>query len=287
MVFAIPYGICFTPKYFSTMDSYSCSIVQSSYISYSLFTSHFDAILEIAILFERIKIMNVFVKNHFTITPRKMILITLFTCLLFNSIYGMVYFPYYGGDFFYYNKNGIERVNSFWYVSTSDLADSPIGKNVLIVFYFIRDFLTLIITITLNIVSMCEMSHYFKIRSIKFGQSLEIIPSITIHTINNSTYTTAIQNKKQISTEKDHIKLVLIMCLISILSRSVMMTCDVYYLFSADYIATLLGAISDLVLVVGPSSSFFVFYYFNRDFKVTFFKMVSDMNKKFKEIYIE
>jgi hypothetical protein len=78
LALAIPYGMCFTPKYFPKMDSYSCAIVQSAYIPYSLFTSHFDAIVEIAILFERIKIMNLFAKKHFTIRPRKMILITFF-----------------------------------------------------------------------------------------------------------------------------------------------------------------------------------------------------------------
>jgi hypothetical protein len=286
LAFAIPYGVCFTPKYFPKMDSYSCAIVQSAYIPYSLFTSHFDAILEIAILFERIKIMNPFVKKHFTITPQKMILITFISCLLFNSFYGIVYFPFYGGDFYYSDRNGTQRVNSFWFVSPSELAESSIGVIALIVFYVIRDVLTLITTITLNIISMYEMSHYFKTRSIKFRHTLEV-HSISRHTVNNSTYTATIQNKTQASTEKNHIKLVLTMCLISILTRSVMIVCDVYYLFSLDYIATLLGALSDLVLVVGPCCSFFVFYYFNRDFKSVFGKMVADIDRKFREIYIE
>ena len=42
-----------------------------------------------------------------------MILITLVTCLLFNSIYALVYVPFYGGDFYYFDKNGELKENSF------------------------------------------------------------------------------------------------------------------------------------------------------------------------------
>jgi hypothetical protein len=287
LAFAIPYGICFTPNYFPEMDSYSCAIVQSAYIPYSNFTSHLDAILEIAVLLERIKIMNNFVKKHFTITPRKMILITFFSCLLFNSIYGLVYVPFDGGNFYYSDRNGTQRVNSFWYVSTSELADSPIGVITLMVTFSIRDICTLITTIVLNVVSLFEMKEYFKTRRVKFKLSLEI-QSITIQKTNNSSNGVVItQNRRQNFAEKNHLKLVLSMCFISIIMRFTSIACDVYYLFSSDYIATLLGAILDLVLVVGPTSSFFVFYNFNADFKKTLLNMVSSLDKKFREIYIE
>ena len=164
LLFAIPYGICFTPKYFPNIDSYSCAIVQSAYIPYSNFTSHFNSILEIAILFERIKIFNSFVKKYFKIRPKKMILITLVTCLLFNSIYALVYVPFYGGDFYYFDKNGELKENSFWFVSTSSQASSSIGVIVLVVFYSIRDVLTMFTTIILNSLSLIEILSF----SLKF-----------------------------------------------------------------------------------------------------------------------
>ncbi len=87
LAFAIPYGICYTPKYFPYMDSYLCAIVQCAYLPLLAFTSHYVAILEIGVLLERIKIMNSFVKKRFTISPKKMILITFFVCFVFNSFY--------------------------------------------------------------------------------------------------------------------------------------------------------------------------------------------------------
>ena len=97
------------------MDSYSCAVVQCFYVPFENFTSHFVAILEIANFLGRIKIMNPFVKKHFTISAKNMILFTFFPCILFGSFYALCYAPYVGGEFYYFDSNGIKRVNSFWF----------------------------------------------------------------------------------------------------------------------------------------------------------------------------
>jgi hypothetical protein len=256
LLFAIPYGICTTPKYFPDMDSYACALVQCAYLPFLAFTSHFVAILQIAILFERIKIMNLFVKKHFTISPKKMILITFFPCASLISAYTLLYVPYFGGDFYYSVSNGIQRVNGFWFVSTSTLAQSEIGSILMIALLFVKDILTLITTITLNIVSLIELKNYIK----------------------------NVQNEIQNLKKKNHIKLILIMCSISIVERIAFVIANVYFLFSTDYVAYLLGAISDLAFVVGASISFFVFYNFNKDFKGEFFILANKFTSKIKVI---
>ena len=279
LLFAIPYGICFTPKYFPYMDSYSCAIVQSAYIPFTGFTTHFTDILGIAVLFERIKIFNSFVKKYFVFMPKKIILIIFAACLILNSVYALVYVPFCGGGFYFSDSNGTIKENSFWYVGVSSLADSSIGMIVLIVFYFIRDILTMFTTILLNIISLIEMRRYFK--------ATRFLTIQTIQTVNSSSYAVATgQNENRKKTEKNAIKLVLVMCLISVVTRCVSIACDVYYLFSSNYIVTLLGAILDLVEVVGPALSFFIFYHFNRDFKRNILKLMSDFFRKLRKIYI-
>jgi len=283
LAFAIPYGICFTPKYFPSMNSYSCAIVQCAYIPFGNFTSHFVAILEIAILLERIKIMNPFVKKHFTISPKKMILVTFFACLLFNSIYALAVIPETGGDFFYFDSDGNKRVNTFWFVSTSPLAQSTIGSIVMIVVFFIKDVLTLITTLILNIISWFELKNYIKKRSLLIRRRNAIGP-IPFESVNDSTRISDAQSETQYSKKKKNLKLILIMCLISIVERITIVTASVYFLFFTDYISILLYAFADLVYVVGPSISFFVFYQFNRDFKREFLNVVMRFISKFKEI---
>jgi hypothetical protein len=256
LAFAIPFGICFSPKYIPSMDSYACAIVQCAYLPFLAFTSHFVAILEIAILFERIKIMNPFVKKHFTISPKKMILITFFPCASLISVYTFLYVPYFGGDFFYFDSNGIKRVNTFWFVSTSTLVQSFIGSILMIALLFIKDILTFLTTLILNIVSLIEFKNYIR----------------------------NVQNEIQNSKKKNHIKLILIMCTMSIVERTAFVTASVYFLFSTDYIAYLLGTFQDIVFVVDPSLSFFVFYNFNSDFKGEFINVVKKFTSKVKVI---
>jgi len=267
------------------MDSYACAIVQCAYITFEYFTAHFVAILEIAVLLERIKIMNSFVKKRFTITSKKMILLTFLPCLLFNSIFGLSYAPYFGGEFYYFDSNGTERVNSFWYLDSSTLAASEIGSIFMIAFAFIRDVLTLITTIILNIVSLFELKNYLKIRSLLIGRQNAIGPSpFEVTTNSNSTRISNAQNQAQKSKMKNNIKLIVIMCLISIVERLTIVTDSVYFLFYFDYTSVLLATLVDLVFVVGPTISFFIFLYFNRDFKVEFYNVVKRFFSKIKLI---
>jgi len=286
LAFAIPYGMCYTPTYFPTMDSYSCTIIACAYIAYSNFTSHFVAILEIVILLERIKIMNPFVKKKFNISPEKMNLIIFFPCLLFNSFHPLAFIPDVGGDFVYYDSNGVEKVNTYWFVNSSALAKTSFGLICLIVFYFVRDVLTLITTLILNIFSLYEMSKYFKKRNAIFRRR-NLINALSTHApIDSTTPTGALNhNVREKAMAKSQIKLVLIMCSISIVTRIISIISSTYYLFTIDYVATLLGAITDLVLVVGPSISFFIFYVFNKDFKKDFFSILSDFLKKAREFF--
>jgi hypothetical protein len=207
--------------------------------------------------------------------------ITFFACLLFNSFYALVYIPYFGGEFVYYDSNGIKRLNSFWFLSTSPLAQSAIGSIVTIVFFFIKDILTLITTLILNIVSLFEMKKYFKTRSLLIGRRNAIGPN---ESTNDSTRITNAPNEAQNSKKRNQIKLMLIMCSISIVERISIVLVNVYCIFSVDYVALLLGTFQDLILVLGPCISFFVFFHFNRDFKREFLIVVNKFISKIKAI---
>jgi hypothetical protein len=272
--------MCYTPTYFPSMDSYSCAITACAYIAYSNFSLHFVAILEIVVLLERIKKMNPYLKKNFKITPQKMVPIIFFPCLLFNSIFSLAIFPDVGGEFVYYDSNGVERVNTYWFVNSSPLVQSSIGSICMIVFYFVRDVLTLATTIILNIVTLIELNKYFKKRNAIFRRS-NLVNTISTHSPIDSTTNVALNhNAREKAMAKSQIKLVLIMCLISVVTRVISVLSSIYYLFSTDYIAVLLSAITDLVFVVGPSISFFIFYVFIKDFKKEFFNMLSDFQKK-------
>ena len=130
------------------------------------------------------------------------------------------------------------------------------------------------------------MNKYFKIGSLLIGRRNAIAP-ISNQTTNNSTrITNAPQMKLKTRKRKNHIKLMLTMCSISIVERSTLVFRNVYYLFSTDFLAIILGTVLDLVFVVGPSISFFVFYHFNTDFKREFLKIINKLISKIKSTSI-
>jgi hypothetical protein len=114
--------------------------------------------------------------------------------------------PYFGGEFYYFDSNGTKRVNSFWYLDSSTLAASEIGSIFMIALAFIRDVLTLITTIILNIVSLFELKNYLKIRSLLIGRQNAIGPSqFDVTTNSNSTRISNAQNQAQKSKMKNNI----------------------------------------------------------------------------------
>ena len=262
-VLGVPYGFCFTPTYFPRMDSHVCAIFQSVYIAISMFMFHYTSILEIAILLERMKIFSAIVKKYFTIAPKKACILFFFVCIPINTFFAFVFVPISGGDYFYVSKEGAYEQNTFWFVGTSHLANSYAGQKLLISVYIVRDIFTMITSVTLNLTSLIQMRRYFKKRSMLLSlQSNGIMNKVTRREL------------KLQQTERDHLHMVITLCSIVVVSRSVVLATNIYYLFSVDFIATLLGTFTDLLAILGPITSFFVFYRFNKKFRREFRKMV-------------
>ncbi len=265
MLFSIPYGFCFTPAYFPNMNSYKCAILQSVYIPYTSYTFHIVGIVEMSILLERMKIFSSLVRKHFIIAPINMCLISIVVCLCIDGFSAFVYLPVYGGDYYYIDEKGTLNVNSFYYVDSSELARSFYGSIILNAIYVMRDMFTMISTVTLNIVSLIQMKQYYKNKIHSFKPNIIIMNGIRLQL--NKNLNISDQNEKTRISERNHLKMVIILCLISIIVRSVSITCEILYLYYPNYIAIIFGTLADLFLVIGPAISFGVFYNFDMNFK--------------------
>ena len=298
MLFSIPYGFCFTPKFFPSMNSYYCAVVQCVYIPYTDLIIHFVGVLEIAILLERLKILNLFVKRHFLLRPLHFSIIFFLFCFLVDAFYAFNYTPVNGGDYFYTDKNGNFKQNTFYYLDTSPIALTPVGSAFLIVIYVIKNVFTIITTVTLSVVAHIEMNNYLKRRHVRFRFSaFQIQTAQTVQSArNNNSLSLDYGNIVQIATpsqynqeriNKNHLFMIIVLCFITIFERLLSITCDTYFLFSVDQVAFILSALVDLVYVLGPALSFFVFYNFNSNFRKDFLAFISYLDRKFREMYID
>jgi len=294
MLFSVPYGLCFTPKYFPSMNSYACAIVQCIYIPYTELVIHFVGVLEIAILLERLKILDSYVRTHFRLEPWQFSFIFLLFCFVIDAFYAFNYAPVNGGDFFYTNKYGDVKQNTFYYLETSSIALTPVGSSFLIAIYVIKNVFTIIVIITLGIVAHLKMKSFLENRLLMFRFVTHPIENIQVvesakknsiqHALESQVVSPSINNQEK--ANKNHLFLILTLCCITISERILSITCDIYFLFSADQVAFILASLVDLVYVLGPALSFFVFYNFNFNFRDEYLSSTAYLHKKIKEIFI-
>jgi hypothetical protein len=166
LIHNIPRGLLFTPKYFPSMNTYLISIYWIYYRVSSALLFHYEETLQIAILLNRMKIYNNFVKKHFTLSPRNVSLYFFLWCFLINL--PTVFLLNVGsfGTYSYYDSGSSKRqYATFYYLKTSELNDTLLGKILLsFTYFFLNLFLSLSFGLVLNIYSLVSYKSYLKQR---------------------------------------------------------------------------------------------------------------------------
>ena len=259
----IPHGLCLTPRYFPEMDSHACITFVVVYNVFSNFFFHYTGVIEFAIVLDRLKNFNNFVKQHFTLSPRKTCLYLFIICVLINVFFVFVYEPKFAGIYYFTASNGHLRPNSFYLLGASDMAQTLAGFIVVLCLYLIRDILTFIIGVTLNVILLLQIKSFFIQRTIHFNMNhfdtMNLPPS-------NSTDTLRLSKKR----ERHMSQMVFTFCLISCSSRMTLVACNAAFIMRHDHLSVTVAMVSDLVIIVSPCVSFFVFYKFNKVFRNTF-----------------
>jgi len=208
----------------------------------------FNSFLDVYISMERIALfLPLF--GRINANSWKIICSILFaSCLAIN-------FPY----FFYFVPHNYEveldnhEMFSIYSWILTDFADSLAGKIVAYVIYFIRDVLTLLLEVTLNIFSLIEMKrHVDKKKNVVYN----------LENAQNS-------NVGRNLSKADHNMtfMVLVMCLLSVLQHIGFLACTGYYLQSQNLLAYSICYASNQIISIKHASNFFLFILFNSLFR--------------------
>ena len=93
-----------------------------------------------------------------------------------------------------------------------------------------------------------------------------IAPSTSVNSSTPPTNTTNIANNKA-----KLLPMIVTLCCISIVERLILLSSNIYFFFALNESTIILGIILDLVLISGPTLSFFAFYFYNNHFNRAFF----------------
>ena len=258
--------ISFSPRYLNIFKYYFSRIHRCFLLSYTVSTLYFIGnMLDIIIVFDR---LSIFVKKFKTITQLR----CRFTIGLIICISLIINLPTL---FNYYVKSDSEYIqdlrepDDFYYCPKTNFFKSKIGFIVTVFQVLIRDVITLIFEIVLSI--MCIVYHEkFSIKSKKIKGINFSMNTVTSKPLkSNDSNLSLIKNsasKKEIKG-KLLLQMTIFLCLTSIISH--MVVC-LTFLFSTDSLSSLLFDAfftSCLGLILKNLSNFFIFYFFNLNFR--------------------
>jgi hypothetical protein len=303
LTIGIPYGIFYSPKYFlQIIDTYSTSNYLLVYAGLSGLLYHFEDTLQMAILLTRMKIFSPYVNRHFTLKPKFVSLIFFFTCLCINLPFVFALKIRFNGNYSYYDSNNSNqpKTSSFYSVVSSEFSSSPIGQ-ILYGFtsFFLNLFLTLVVGLIMNIVSVYQYKSYLRKRSKRdeayrraafslnkppleaqqATTSLDEVVSVVVVTPQRPHSMTAKERNDQ-KAETNMFFMALTLSIISTLTRVFFMISFIIF-FVLNYFGGFfnLYIISYSIYTLVPTMAIFVFYSFNKIFRQEFVKKI--LRKKF------
>ena len=272
-----PYLFCYSPRFIPDINTYTCSIfVQfANFLNQLLY--HYCSSLEICILLTRMKVFNLFLQNHFTLSPKIVSLILFFVCLIIDLPIFFTSSVKSFGDFYYIDKNGIKHNSTFYSTTTSAFATSLLGQISVILVYLFNIFFTLIVGVTLNVVSVLQYKAYLKRREKEAAVIQTRVSNIQPSPSSKSglkKFLVELQKildqkeRNQRKIEKNMFGMALTLCTISIFSRVIITLITVLYLISYSItIKIIVNMLSEIIYNLVPVTPIFVFYTFNGTFR--------------------
>ena len=266
----IPYCICSSYRIIIEEMERTCATYVTAFIAFGSLLTYYESVLEIAILLDRLKTFNKTVKKYLKLTPQKFSLILFVICLLINIFYMLVYTP---EEFVWYNykADGTLEKKNVWLPLPSNFASSNIGRIFTIITYIVREFFTIIFTLGLSLFLLNYMRTYFKNKS-----KMSKMPVLTAPNQINNVQSDSIQQKSFKNMNKAEEKFILsiiLQCSLTILTRSTFFTCCVMALFNNEAFTQIWCAIADFNILFTSAVSFFIYFFFNKLFKIEFLRL--------------
>ena len=212
----------------------------------------YGSILDILINLERLSCFKTRIKSFFKYPARYVCLIAFISCLIINSPYFLINEP---GVFD--APLGNSTYFRIYYWAITDYSQTLTGKTLNYVVYFIKDVLTFIAEVSINIWSIILFKKYFKLKLI-------------INSVAN--------NQKCLSNkEKNLTFMVIIMSCVTFFAHSVYVTSVIYYFYSYDTVANILGVSGEIAIMFKNFLHFHFLFAFNLNFrnkcKLVFFQL--------------
>ena len=276
LIHNIPYGLLFSPRYISNINTYLSSVYLIYYFNLASILFHFEETLQMAILLTRMKIFSPFVREHFSSKPWVISLNLFLTSIFIHSLGPFALKLKSFGTYSYYDnsKKDIKKIATFYYFSSSDFSVTLLGQ-ILLTFTltFLNLFLSTFISIILNVVSVHMYKKHVNERREKEKAYTKIAynrnqATTNVIVVKSRARTFSQKEMNENKSENNMLKMALTLCSISIGSKVALIFVFIYFFFFNSFSETLILLLMNaLIYALVPSSSIFIFYSFNKMFR--------------------
>jgi hypothetical protein len=214
------------------------------------------------------------IKSIYTIKPRKMCSILFLVCFVVNFVYFFAfrYIEVTGCV----TENNVTKNETVYIIRNSEFAQKNYGMTILINLYVIRDMLTLIIGIAVNIASAVFLKRYLKNKA-RTGaiNNLKLMSSLfqSNLTLNSVPIVPPIKSKERVADRKASLML-LTLCLVNISTRTCLFIAEINFLYSQTHFSQSIYCLADILLVLSTAMSFFIFFAFDKNFNNAVWRVV-------------
>ena len=235
---------------------------------------HFTGVIECIILLDRLKNFSAILKKALKISPKKITFALLCICVLIDFPPA---FQYSGHefDYNYYGSDGQIQLYKIYLVITSEIASSHIGSSIGVAIFVIRDGVTLVFSIVLNIICFYFMKNHSAKKHVLTNDASTGRAMVTFAS-------RAIDSKKEREKtfQKNMSQMTITLVVISIMVRITTLTCGIYWLFAYDLISVIIGMCSDTTVALNATVPFFVYLRFNKKYRRIFLDLILGLGKK-------
>ena len=278
LIHGIPFGLVFSPRYFPRINTYVSSIYLIYYVNISSILYHFEGLLQIAILLDRIKIFSPFVNRYFTTSPLKTSIILFLACIFidFSTAFSLKInsFGTYTCIDYLDDHSTKRHIENFYFFEASEFILKPIGLAYSCFTFFFNLIFTLFAGVFLNLISV----HKFKCYVRKRNREAEQQELLSIH--NRPILRREVEQRKttertKCQIEKNMFYMAATLCSILVVSRVFFIFCYIYFfLFYVSFFGNLvLCLFTYLILTLIPTGSLIIFISFNKMFRDTFWSI--------------
>jgi len=289
-----------TPRIFGFSLSFGAGIYRCKISTFTFTMSMFGSLLNICILFERISNFKPRLEKYFKFRTYWMMLIALAISVLINFPSYFLYEVRHESEFKEALKDA-QIVQSFPYCERADFSDTLIGKIMIGILAFIKDFVFSFIEIVLTIISLIHLKKFFKTKQKVLKVAKKTFSNLHLNPIDQASSSSGRKKdsdlikirqvqqnqhlqyvKSQIlSAKRSNRKLQMMsICFasFSILSNMTSLTATIIFvLISNGILFHVFSFIIVFTAILKYFVSFFLFYFFNKNFRKYFLKIFKQM----------